>query len=56
VAVATRQGRAASKLTPRLPSERTLSQQYEVSKSTVCKALNLLVTEGMVVEAPGMGF
>jgi DNA-binding GntR family transcriptional regulator len=42
-------------LTRRLPSEKSLAQQYEVSESTVKKALDVLVASGHVRKHQGWG-
>lgn len=39
----------------RIPSEPELSRMYEISRSTVRKAISLLVKEGLLVKAHGKG-
>ncbi|SHM75744.1 GntR family transcriptional regulator [Gracilibacillus kekensis] len=39
----------------RVPSEKELSQQFEVSRITTKKALELLATEGLIIRQPGRG-
>ncbi len=38
-----------------MPSENTLSQQYELSRGTVVKALDALERDGLVVRVQGRG-
>ncbi|MDD4082382.1 MAG: GntR family transcriptional regulator [Sphaerochaetaceae bacterium] len=38
-----------------LPSEKELSQDYNVNRTTIRKALLLLVADGLVVKKPGIG-
>lgn len=40
----------------RLPSIKDLTDEYGVAALTARKALNLLVTEGLAMLSPGMGF
>jgi GntR family transcriptional regulator len=47
--------RIASEGLTRLPSQRTLEQEYGVSLPTVQAAVNLLITEGLVRVSPGKG-
>jgi GntR family transcriptional regulator len=42
-------------LTSRIPSVRTLSQEYEVSHITAAKALQILKDEGIVISVRGKG-
>lgn len=39
----------------RVPSEKELSEQYEVSRITAKKALELLANEGLIIRQPGRG-
>lgn len=38
-----------------LPSELSIAKEYDISRSTVRKAMDILVTEGLVVRQPGKG-
>lgn len=42
-------------LTNRIPSIRTLAQEYEVSHETAAKSLNVLKDEGLIVSVQGKG-
>jgi DNA-binding GntR family transcriptional regulator len=46
----------SGEMTGRVPSARTLAQQYEVSHRTSERALNALKDEGLVVAVIGKGF
>jgi GntR family transcriptional regulator len=46
----------AGKLTGRVPSIVTLSQQYEVARNTAQRALETLRDEGLIVSVHGKGF
>lgn len=46
---------ASGELARRVPSERTLMQRYDLSQSTVRKALKLLEQEGLVRAHQGWG-
>lgn len=40
----------------RLPSEKTLVQEYGLARETVSKALDVLRDEGLAVMVPGLGW
>ena len=39
----------------RLPSQMELEQEFDISRNTIKKALDVLKDEGLVVTAPGRG-
>lgn len=45
----------SGKLRGRVPSPRTLAQEYDVAVGTARKALEVLRTEGLIVSASGRG-
>ena len=51
-----RQGIRSGQYTGRLPSAKTLAQEYEVSHKTSERALHHLVDEGLLVAVVGRGF
>jgi DNA-binding GntR family transcriptional regulator len=55
VAAHLRQRIASGELTARMPSLKTIGQEYEVSHVTAEKAMNLLRDEGLVVVVVGRG-
>lgn len=46
---------ASGEFERRLPSVRTLQQEYEISQASVTHALNLLKDEGLIIGVPGKG-
>lgn len=40
----------------RLPSEKTLTQEYGVARETASKAMDVLAAEGLAVMVPGLGW
>lgn len=40
----------------KLPSIRILAQQYNCNPSTICRALNELVSDGLVIRSRGRGY
>jgi DNA-binding GntR family transcriptional regulator len=51
-----RKGVKSGEYTGRLPSAKTLAQDYEVSHKTSERALHALVDEGLLVAVVGRGF
>ena len=51
-----REGIGSGQYTGRLPSAKTLAQEYEVSHKTSERALHYLVDEGLLVAVVGRGF
>jgi DNA-binding GntR family transcriptional regulator len=51
-----REGIRSGQYTGRLPSAKTLAQEYEVSHKTSERALHHLVDEGLLVAVVGRGF
>jgi GntR family transcriptional regulator len=45
----------SGELTARVPSVKTISQEYGISHITAEKAMNVLRAEGLVVSTPGKG-
>lgn len=48
---------ASGKIQPgrKIPSQMELEQEFDVSRNTIKKALNVLKNEGLLVTAPGRG-
>jgi DNA-binding GntR family transcriptional regulator len=46
---------ASGRIESRVPSVRTLAEQYELSTNTVQKAINALKREGLIVGTQGKG-
>lgn len=40
----------------RLPSEKTLTQEFGVARETASKAMDMLAAEGLAVTVPGVGW
>ncbi len=51
-----REGIRSGEYTGRLPSAKTLAQEYDVSHKTSERALHALVDEGLLVAVVGRGF
>jgi len=55
LATALRDSISSGQLTGRMPSEHSLMQEYEVSRGTVRRAIEILTSEGLVRISRGRG-